>query len=191
MRTTLKRGVGQAAGLSGSGEAAVQLFGPMARYRQPQPPRRSAIGWILRGFAWLVLALAVVGAGAAGGAYLYLHKTLSDIGPRSQQLNDIVKHKELNTVPPPSDPAIALVAGYDVRGAPKGKNPYAGSNSDTLMLLRADPQQHTLSLLSFPRDLYVSIYCHGDVVDDAPTASTPPGAFAPTALPRRWTRCST
>lgn len=165
MRTTLKRGVGQAAGLSGSGEAAVQLFGPMARYRQPQPPRRSAIGWILRGFAWLVLALAVVGAGAAGGAYLYLHKTLSDIGPRSQQLNDIVKHKELNTVPPPSDPAIALVAGYDVRGAPKGKNPYAGSNSDTLMLLRADPQQHTLSLLSFPRDLYVSIYCHGDVVD--------------------------
>ncbi|MFZ0340818.1 MAG: hypothetical protein WAL31_00590, partial [Gaiellaceae bacterium] len=144
MRTTLKRGVGQAAGLSGSGEAAVQLFGPMARYRQPQPPRRSAIGWILRGFAWLVLALAVVGAGAAGGAYLYLHKTLSDIGPRSQQLNDIEKHKELNTVPPPSDPAIALVAGYDVRGAPKGNNPYAGSNSDTLMLLRADPQQHTL-----------------------------------------------
>ena len=70
-----------------------------------------------------------------------------------------MKTKELQTVPPPSQPAIALVAGYDVRGAPKGPNPYAGSNSDTLMLLRADPTNDTLSLLSFPRDLYVPIYC--------------------------------
>jgi LCP family protein required for cell wall assembly len=32
------------------------------------------------------------------------------------------------------------------------------------MLLRADPANNTLSLLSFPRDLYVNIYCHGDTV---------------------------
>ena len=32
------------------------------------------------------------------------------------------------------------------------------------MLLRADPKNNTLSLLSFPRDLYVNIYCHGDTV---------------------------
>ena len=32
------------------------------------------------------------------------------------------------------------------------------------MLLRADPTNNTLSLLSFPRDLYVNIYCHGDTV---------------------------
>ncbi len=42
--------------------------------------------------------------------------------------------------------------------------PYAGSNSDTLMLLRADPTNNTLSLLSFPRDLWVNIYCHGNAV---------------------------
>src|SRR5213075_2992218 len=54
----------------------------------------------------------------------------------------------LKTVPPPSEPAIALVAGYDVRGAPKGANPYAGTNSDTLMLLRADPQNDTLEKLT-------------------------------------------
>ena len=30
------------------------------------------------------------------------------------------------------------------------------------MLVRADPTNHTLSLLSFPRDLYVPIYCHGN-----------------------------
>jgi LCP family protein required for cell wall assembly len=165
MRTTLKRGIGQGAGLNGNGHAgAPPLFGPIVRYRPPDPPHRSVVGLILRGFGWLALVLAVVGSGAAGGAYLYLHKTLSDIGPRSPQIKNLVKGKELSKVPPPSQPAIALVAGYDVRGAPKGPNPYAGSNSDTLMLLRADPTNNTLSLLSFPRDLYVNIYCHGDTV---------------------------
>jgi LCP family protein required for cell wall assembly len=165
MRTTLKRGIGQAAGLNGNGHSgAPPLFGPIVRYRQPEPPKRSMVGLILRGFAWLALALAVVASGAAGGAYLYLHKTLSDIGPRSAQLKHVVKSKELQQVPSPSEPAIALVAGYDVRGAPNGPNPYAGSNSDTLMLMRADPRDNTLSLLSFPRDLWVNIYCHGDTV---------------------------
>jgi LCP family protein required for cell wall assembly len=73
------------------------------------------------------------------------------------------KNGSLN-VPDASKPAIALVAGYDVRGKPNGPNPYAGSNSDTLMLMRADPANDTLSLLSFPRDLWVNIYCHGDAV---------------------------
>src|SRR3954463_8409892 len=165
MRTTLKRGIGQAAGLNGNGHSAVPpLFGPIVRYRQPEPPKRSVVGLILRGFGWLAPFPLVVAPGAAGGAYLYLHKTLSDIGPRSTQLQNVVKTKQLTDVPPPSKPAIALVAGYDVRGAPNGPNPYAGSNSDTLMLLRADPQNNTLSLLSFPRDLWINIYCHGDTV---------------------------
>ncbi len=165
MRTTLKRGIGQAAGQNGNGHsAAPPLFGPIARYRQPEPPRRSVVGWILRGFGWLVVALAVVGAGVAGGAYLYGHESLNAVSVHSTQLKSVVKHHQLTTVPDPSQPAIALVAGYDVRGAPGGANPYAGSNSDTLMLLRADPTNHTLSLLSFPRDLYVPIYCSGDTV---------------------------
>ena len=32
------------------------------------------------------------------------------------------------------------------------------------MLVRADPKNNTLSLLSFPRDLVVPIYCEGDTV---------------------------
>jgi LCP family protein required for cell wall assembly len=164
MRTTLKRGIGQGAEVSGSGQAAVPLFGPMARYRQPQPPRRSVIGLILRGFGWFVLAVAVVGAGAAGGAYLYAHESLAQVSAHSKPLVRAETSGDLRKVPPPSKPAIALVAGYDVRGAPGGKNPYAGSNSDTLMLLRADPTNGTLSLLSFPRDLWVNIYCHGNTV---------------------------
>jgi LCP family protein required for cell wall assembly len=160
MRTTLKRGIGQAAGLNGNGHSAVPLFGPIVRYRQPEPPRRSWLGLLLRGFGWLVLAVAVIGAGAAGGLYLYGHETLAAVSTHTQQLKKA--DKALATIPSPSAPAIALVAGYDVRGVTRGANPYAGSNSDTLMLLRADPKTDSLSLLSFPRDLYVPIYCHGD-----------------------------
>jgi LCP family protein required for cell wall assembly len=163
MRTTLKRGIGQAAEPNGNGHsAAPPLFGPIARYRQPEPPRRSVIGLILRGFGWFVLALAVVGAGAAGGAYLYAHESLAQVSAHSGSLKHAEANGDLKKVPPPSHPAIALVAGYDVRGAPGGKNPYAGSNSDTLILMRADPTNNTLSLLSFPRDLWVNIYCNGN-----------------------------
>jgi LCP family protein required for cell wall assembly len=160
MRTTLKRGIGQAAGLNGNGHSAVPLFGPIVRYRQPEPPQRSVIGLILRGVGWLLLAVAVIGAGAAGGLYLYGHETLAAVSTHTRQLKQA--DQGLTGIPSPSAPAIALVAGYDVRGTSKGANPYAGSNSDTLMLLRADPKTNTLSLLSFPRDLYVPVYCHGN-----------------------------
>jgi LCP family protein required for cell wall assembly len=163
MRTTLKRGIGLAAGLNGNGHSAVPpLFGPIARYRQPEPPRRSRVGQVLRGFGWFALAVAVIVAGAAGGLYLYGHEALGQISTHTKP-GRVAAH-ELKPIPSPSSPAIALVAGYDVRGKTTGANPYAGSNSDTLMLLRADPRTDTLSLLSFPRDLYVNIYCHGDTV---------------------------
>jgi LCP family protein required for cell wall assembly len=162
MRTTLKRGIGQAGGHNGNGHsAAPPLFGPIVRYRQPGPPRRSVIGQILRGFGWLVLAAAVMGSGAAGGLYLYTHESLAVITKQNKVTKAASKY--VSPIASPHDPAIALIAGYDVRGSFKGANPYAGSNSDTLMLMRADPQHNTLSLLSFPRDLYVPIYCHGGV----------------------------
>ena len=170
MRTTLKRGIGLAGGHNGNGHsAAPPLFGPIVRYRQPDPPRRSVIGVILRGFGWLLLAVVVIASGAAGGLYLYGHESLASVSAHSQQLTHAEKSGDLTKVPPPSKPAIALVAGYDVRGAPNGPNPYAGSNSDTLMLMRADPTNNTLSLLSFPRDLWVPIYCHGGAT---PTTSS-------------------
>jgi LCP family protein required for cell wall assembly len=163
MRTTLKRGIGRAAGLNGNGHSvAPPLFGPIARYRQPEPPRRSLIGVILRGFGWLVLAVVVVASGIGGGLYLYTHETLASISTHTKAIRKA--DQGLTAIPSPSAPAIALVAGYDVRGKMSGANPYAGSNSDTLMLLRADPKTNTLSLLSFPRDMYVNIYCHGNTV---------------------------
>ncbi|HET7352655.1 MAG TPA: LCP family protein [Gaiellaceae bacterium] len=162
MRTTLKRGIGRVNGLSGNGHSALPpLFGPITRYRQPDPPKRSVVGTIVRGFGWLVLAIAVAASGAAGGLYLYAHESLASVAPRDKPTRNA---EQKLAVPEASKPAIALVAGYDHR-AGTGSNSYAGSNSDTLMLLRADPVNDTLSLLSFPRDLWVPIYCHGNIVE--------------------------
>src|SRR5438105_10279456 len=161
MRTTLKRGIGRVNGLNGNGHSALPpAFGPIVLYRQPDPPRRSVVGTILRGFGWLALAVAVVASGVGGGLYLYTHETLASITATGATKR---ASRVLHPLPSTSQPAIALIAGYDHR-AGTGSKSLVGSNSDTLMLVRADPTNHTLSLLSFPRDLYVNIYCHGDVV---------------------------
>jgi LCP family protein required for cell wall assembly len=163
MRTTLKRGIGRAGALNGNGHGALPpvVLEPMHRYRQPEPPRRSTLVLFGRILAWLALALVVVVSGLAGGLYLYGHETLTAISAHTKPVRDA--QQILTSVPPPSQPAIALVAGYDHR-AGDGTNSYAGSNSDTLMLIRADPTNDTLSLLSLPRDLVVPIYCSGNTV---------------------------
>jgi LCP family protein required for cell wall assembly len=66
-------------------------------------------------------------------------------------------------IPVANHAAIALVIGYDHRAGVESGGP---SRSDTLMLIRADPQTKTISLLSFPRDLTVPIYCGSDAKDN-------------------------
>jgi LCP family protein required for cell wall assembly len=69
----------------------------------------------------------------------------------------------------PGHAAIALIVGYDHRA---GIESGLQSRSDTLMLLRADPDTKTISMMSFPRDLIVDIRCPGklarrDRINDA------------------------
>jgi LCP family protein required for cell wall assembly len=122
---------------------------------------RSVKGQILRGVGWFMLLLIVIGAGVAGGAYLYYNESIDAVAGHTQAVTRT--RTLLDTLPSVNGPAVALIAGYDHR-AGSGTSSYAGSNSDTLMLLRANPKNDTLSLLSFPRDLNVPIYCHGDTV---------------------------
>jgi LCP family protein required for cell wall assembly len=159
MRTTLKRGLGRSATLNGNGRAVLPppVLDPMRRYRQPPSPTRSTGRLIGKVFGWIVLALLVVGSGLAGGLYLYGHETVNALGPRSAPVKRA--QKDLHVVPPPSQAATALVVGYDQRAGANGFSA-KDSRSDTLILIRADPQQNTLSLLSFPRDLNVPIYCN-------------------------------
>ena len=162
MRTTLKRGMGRAAAVNGNGRAVLPP-GVVERrvYRQPEPPRRSTRKLVGVVVGWIALALLVVAAGLGGGLYLYLHETLNAIAPHSAKLK--VTENDLAVLPSASAPAIGLLIGYDQRA---GADAAAGqsSRSDTIMLVRADPQTNTLSLLSFPRDLVVPIYCNPDTV---------------------------
>ena len=64
----------------------------------------------------------------------------------------------------PGQPTTALVIGTDRR---KGNQAELTGRSDTLILVRADPQTKSLSMLSFPRDLIATLKCpgHPDVRD--------------------------
>jgi len=157
MRTTLKRGVGRGATLNGNGRAAIPPapLGAVTVYRQPPPPTRDGRSLALAILGWSALVLAVLVGGTAGGAYLSLHETVAAVAPRSAEVKKALKSLQIAL---PGEPATALVLGYDHR-ADEGKN--TPSRSDTLMLVRADPGEKTISLLSFPRDLNVPIDCPG------------------------------
>jgi LCP family protein required for cell wall assembly len=128
---------------------------PVAIYRQPEPPRRSRRSLALAILGWSLTVIVVCATGVAGGAYLYLHESVAAVAPRSIDVKKAAKRLDL---PIAGAPATALVIGYDHR-ASDGKN--APSRSDTLMLIRADPKNETISLLSFPRDLRAEILCPG------------------------------
>ena len=157
MRTTLKRGVGRGAALNGAGDAALPPgpLGPVAIYRQPPAPPRSGSSLALRILGWSALVLCILVAGTAGGAYLYLHESVAAVAPESA---DVKKTLQALDVPLPGQPATALVIGYDKRREEARDAP---SRSDTLMLVRADPDAKTISMLSFPRDLRAEIDCPG------------------------------
>jgi LCP family protein required for cell wall assembly len=156
MRTTLKRGLGRGAGPDGTDEPAAGTNGaPMAIYRQPPPPSRSGRSLVTRILGWSALVLAVLVGGTAGGAYLYLHETVAAVAPRSVEVKRALKSLKVAL---PGEPATALVIGYDRR---KSDGANAPSRSDTLMLVRADPDEKSISLLSFPRDLRVEVRCPG------------------------------
>jgi len=156
MRTTLKRGIGRGADLNGNGHAVMPpgVLTPIALYRQPPRAGRS-IGRRLAGFFfWLLVLVAMVAGGAVGGLYLYGHDFAAATAPHSKGVIRATKHLDYVA---PGKPAIALVLGTDHRYV-DGKSP---GRSDTMMLIRTDPGNHTVSLLSFPRDMRVAIHCPG------------------------------
>jgi LCP family protein required for cell wall assembly len=94
--------------------------------------------------------------GLVGGFYLWAHESVGALQAHSADAKRA--QERLDEVPDAKHAAVALVIGYDHRAGEKG----LPSRSDTMMLLRADPVTKTISLLSFPRDLRVPIYCPGE-----------------------------
>ena len=152
MRTTLKRGIGRVAVVNGHGQAVLPpgALSPVTRYRWPERKRG-----LLRTFGTFLFVLVAVclamASGIAGGTYLWELESLNKTSP----VGRFKKASESLGVARPDKPSVALVIGYDHRP----EDGTAPSRSDTLMLLRTDPTNDTISMLSFPRDLVVQIKC--------------------------------
>jgi LCP family protein required for cell wall assembly len=157
MKTTLKRGMGRGATLNGDGRAVYPpgVHTPMRRYRQPDRQRRSPWQLVRTVVLWVILSALVVAGGAAGAAYLKTHEFIAAISPKTKA--DRAAAKRLDAAIP-GQPTVALVIGTDRR---KGFQSDLTGRSDTLILVRADPGTNSLSMLSFPRDLVVTIKCPG------------------------------
>src|SRR2546430_8285596 len=116
MRTTLKRRIGRGADLNGNGHTVLPpgVQKPIALYRQPPRVGRS-IGRRLAGFFfWLLVLVAMVAGGAAGGLYLYRHDFASATAPHSQALKRAAQRLDhappgkppLPLLPPPDPPHL-------------------------------------------------------------------------------------
>ena len=175
MKTTLKRGMGRGAAVNGGGRAVFPpgVRTPMRRYRQPGSEPRTAWELIRLVALWTILAALVVAGGAAGAAYLRAHRFVAAVAPKTKV--DKATAKRLD-VAIPGQPTTALVIGTDKR---KGKEAEVTGRSDTLMLVRADPQTNSISLLSLPRDLLATIKCpgHYDRIDRINAAFTECGSL--------------
>jgi LCP family protein required for cell wall assembly len=163
MRTTLKRGIGRGADLNGNGRAVLPpgALSPVTLYRQPPPPRTGLGAQIGKFFLWLFVTLLMLVVGLVGGFYLWAHESAAALRPHS--LDAKRAEARLDAVPDAKHAAIALVIGYDHRAGERG----LPSRSDTMMLIRADPVTKSISLLSFPRDLVVPIWCPGRTASGA------------------------
>ncbi len=86
------------------------------------------------------------------GGYIFLDDTLSAAAPKGEKAR-----KALLQLEPVErgDPVNVLLIGSDIR--PQHGDASDNANSDSLILLRVDTRRGSISMLSFPRDLYVDI----------------------------------
>jgi LCP family protein required for cell wall assembly len=161
LRTTLKRGIGRGSTLEGNGYSVLPpaALTPMTRYRVPEPPRRSGLRVVGRILLWIAIAVAMLAVALVAGVYLWFHESVAAIQAHSEDVKSA--RAFLGEPPPPGHAAIALVVGYDHRAGEAANLP---SRSDTVMLLRADPETKSVSMLSFPRDMIVNIHCPGQPI---------------------------
>jgi polyisoprenyl-teichoic acid--peptidoglycan teichoic acid transferase len=111
----------------------------------------------------LVTILIVVGA-AAALAYWQASSIVDQLhaGPKAAvvravrpELHRPAKHPLVVVKPEPKAQTVLLI------GSDRRWTGLDGARSDTIMLARIEPSRHRVSLLSIPRDLYVSIPGHG------------------------------
>src|SRR6478672_5556476 len=123
----------------------------MTVYGSGRPPKKRKRRW-LRIALWSFASFFLVLVAGAGVVAYWLYSDYTRITTNSRDVQQATKDLA-EPLPQADAPAIALVIGSDHRYT-DGSSP---SRSDTFMLVRIDPKHHLVSLLSFPRDLWVDI----------------------------------
>jgi LCP family protein required for cell wall assembly len=114
------------------------------------PRRRRLWPWIV---GWSLFAIVGLAVSLGVGSYIYLDDTLEQAAPDTAE----ARAARAATRPVlPGKPVNVLLIGSDTR--PQLGDP---GRSDSLILVRMDPKRDFISMLSFPRDLYVPIPGYG------------------------------
>ena len=87
--------------------------------------------------------------------YLWFHESVAGVVASTPDVKVAAKRLDVAL---PGQPTTALV---DRLRPARRRGQGAQSRSDTVMLVRADPETKSISMLSFPRDLFVEIHCPG------------------------------
>src|SRR6478752_8944355 len=155
-------------------------FQPRERPNVPMRPGRHS-GWQR---VVLVVNILIVVACFAGAIALVVGKRVREsvqaapqapvVGAEGVPVNsDGVFVGDPNATFPPADPAAKnfLIVGDDSHACVDPDSPYAGAadpqrsdigqRSDTIMLVRVEPDEQRAAILSFPRDLWVKVPGHG------------------------------
>ena len=119
---------------------------PINVYTARRPSKRWTFWRILR---WTLAVVLISGVTVGGAVAYYVWNRLERITTTSDPNLKAADKQLAEVVDPATQPAVALVLGYDKRYGEKGQR----GHSDTLMLIRVDPRTNALSLLSLPRDL--------------------------------------
>lgn len=123
-----------------------------------QPPKKRRRGPIIALIVVLALALLVGGAAFAGVVYM------NSIGNKlHEDVSDELKASLSNETVQPGEPFYCLIMGVDKSEEREQSAEFAGDTfrSDSMILVRIDPTQKTVALVSIERDTYVNIEGYG------------------------------
>jgi polyisoprenyl-teichoic acid--peptidoglycan teichoic acid transferase len=104
-------------------------------------------GSFLRFALGAVIVIAFTATTTAVAGLLQVKQLTQEIG-----LTPPIKHANI-VIADPGQPQTILVIGSDHRAG----TPFSSSNTDTMMLIRLDPDSQTINVMSVPRDLRVQL----------------------------------
>ncbi len=136
---------------SGDDNDAAPVTKKSAWYRVPR--RRRRWPWFAM---WVALLIVGVGGGLAVASIQLLDNTLTQASPNTP---DVLQAEKAVDAQLPGAPINILLLGSDKRAGQGGSGD--PGRADSIILIRMDNDQGFISMLSFPRDLYVNIPGHG------------------------------